>query len=185
MSDSAEARAALLTAAAEALFERDGASEEWPEWGNLKPRQQQCWIRAAKPAVDAVLAALPAQTPPLGYVESEEMMAASAMAEIVHLPSPDGAIRHLHAELERLASTAAASYITRTPLRIETGSSGEQLMVWHDDGALRVLTAEGGVFLSGTTSFEYGRDWFAVTNTQVRALAHALLSAVAHVHEEH
>ena len=100
-----------------------------------------------------------------------------------HLPNSDHAIRTLHTEIERLASEAAAAYITRTPLRVEQGSQQEQIEFWHDDNDLKILTAGGSgcVHISGTLRMATWPDWYALTGEQARRIANALLSAAAYV----
>ncbi len=103
------------------------------------------------------------------------------VAEIRHLANSDGAIRLLHAELERLASIASGAYVSRTPIRIEC-SGKDKIQYWHDEHGIQVLTAGGTVHLSTTLEFHGDSpDWHALRNREIRQLANALLSAAAYV----
>ncbi|OCB57663.1 hypothetical protein A5677_17010 [Mycobacterium malmoense] len=103
------------------------------------------------------------------------------MGELVELPSADLAIRALHAEIERLASRAAASYILRAPLGVQNNGIGDEMLMFYDDDQIKVFTCNGSVFISGIEHFGYWPDWFCLPNEQARLVAQALLSAAGHV----
>ncbi len=106
------------------------------------------------------------------------------MSDLGHLPQSDHAIRALHSEIEKLAST----YTSPTPIRTE--QQGECTLYWFYDGVLKVFVCDGGVFMSGDDGytggvggerFNWWPDWCALRRDEVRAIAHAMLSAAAFV----
>lgn len=98
-----------------------------------------------------------------------------------HLPNSDEAIRTLHAEIERLASTASTAYISRTPVRVGNNGIGDEMTFWYDGENIKVFTCDGMVYMSGIEHFGYWPDWFCLSNEDARDIARALVSAAAHV----
>lgn len=92
------------------------------------------------------------------------------------------AIRALHAEIEKLASHAATSYVPRAPIGVERTRDGQnmEMLMFYDADHIKVFTCGGGVFISGIEHFGYWPDWFALPNKQARLVAQALLSAAGH-----
>lgn len=105
----------------------------------------------------------------------------AAQAKVVDLPSAQIAIRALHAEIEELASKAAASYVPRAPIGVQNNGIGDEMLMFYDDDKIKVFTCKGGVFISGIEHFGYWPDWFALPRSQARLVAQALLSAAGHV----
>lgn len=103
------------------------------------------------------------------------------MNELSHLPKSDHAIRTLHAEIEKLASTAASAY--RNPNPIRTEQQGDSTLQWFYDGIIKVFVCDGGVFMAGDEryNFNWWPDWCAMPRNEVRTIANAMLSAAAYV----
>ncbi|QXO12873.1 hypothetical protein SEA_LATRETIUM_73 [Mycobacterium phage Latretium] len=98
-----------------------------------------------------------------------------------HLPNSDVAIRALHAEIEKLASTASTAYLSKTPLRISDNGIGDEMTFWYDGELIKVFTCDGSVFMSGIEHFGYWPDWFCLDRQEARAIAQGLLSAAAYI----
>ncbi|WP_107661047.1 hypothetical protein [Nocardia suismassiliense] len=94
------------------------------------------------------------------------------------------ALRVLRGELENLASAAAAADCSRTPVGYELGRAGESLTVWYDANGLKIHTTDATVFVSTTLQFaQIWPDWCAMSRRTLREIAHAMLSAAAHVED--
>lgn len=104
------------------------------------------------------------------------------MSGTVHeLPNAQTAIRALHAEIERLASTAAAAYSPRAPIGVQNNGIGDEMTMFYDANNVKVFTCDGTVFMSGIEHGGYWPDWFCLSNQEARLVAQALMSAAAHV----
>jgi len=101
-------------------------------------------------------------------------------AVVRHLPTSDHPLRLLHQRIEDLASHAASSYVRWAPLKVESNGVGEEYRLWHDDG-FKVLTCDGGVYISADLGEQWWPDWKAITPADARRMANALLSAAADV----
>jgi hypothetical protein len=111
-------------------------------------------------------------------------MDASGDAKVSHLPGSQEAIRSLHAEIERLASYAASSYVSHAPIAVTNNGCGDEMTMFYDADKIKVFTCAGTVFISGIEHFGYWPDWFALGKQQARNVAQALLSAAAFVPDE-
>jgi dihydroorotase-like cyclic amidohydrolase len=96
-------------------------------------------------------------------------------------PNTQLAIRTLHAEIERLASAAAASYIPCAPIGVTNNGIGDEMTMFYDANHVKVFTCDGTVFMSGIEHGGYWPDWFCLSNQEARLIAQALMSAAAFV----
>lgn len=103
---------------------------------------------------------------------------------VVELPSSDVAIRSLHAEIERLATHAAESYMPRTPGKLGTNGAGCEMTYWYDGEHIKVFTCDGTPFISGIEHFGHWPDWYCLPPSEARKIAQALMAAAASVADE-
>lgn len=100
----------------------------------------------------------------------------------LHEATAADALALLRAEIESLATAAAAASIQNDPVRVEISGRAPNdysTEIWYEDATFRVITCDGCVGVSGGPGrrLDWWPDFTLIDSTQIRGVVSALLSA--------